>query len=129
MVITTNGDQATRRPHTICPICGRRFATHRFGLRGGQGWAHSTARTWVPNSCPLTHIVYLLPFWSLQSVSVCPPSRPTNNAQEARVQLRRATMTQKCLSRTAFEPTISGVIIQCPAAKPHEKNQSINQNP
>ena len=34
-----NGDQATRRPYTVglCSICGRRFATPRFGLRWGRG--------------------------------------------------------------------------------------------
>ena len=38
-----NGDQAARRPNVMCSICGRRFATPRFGVRGGGGWAHSVA--------------------------------------------------------------------------------------
>ena len=42
-----NGDQAAGRPHMMCSICGRRFATPRFGVRGGRGWAYSTARPWV----------------------------------------------------------------------------------
>ena len=32
-----NGDQAAQRPHTMCSICGRRFATPRFGVRGESG--------------------------------------------------------------------------------------------
>ena len=33
--------------HMMCSICGRQFATPRFVVRGGQGWAHSVARPWV----------------------------------------------------------------------------------
>ena len=32
-----NGDQAARRHHMTCSICGRRFATARFGVRVGSG--------------------------------------------------------------------------------------------
>ena len=42
-------------------------------------WAHSIARPLVPVSFPLTHMVFLLPFWSYlagsKSVSVRPPAR------------------------------------------------------
>ena len=31
------GDQAARRPHMMCSFCGRRFATHRLGVRMGSG--------------------------------------------------------------------------------------------
>ena len=30
-----NGGQAARRPQMMCSTCGRRFATRRFGVRGG----------------------------------------------------------------------------------------------
>ena len=59
------GDRAARRPYMTCSICGHRFATHRFGVRGGREWAHSAARPLVPISSPLTlHMVYLLKFLS-----------------------------------------------------------------
>ena len=33
-----NGDQVARRPHMMCSIYGRRFATPQFGVRGvGDG--------------------------------------------------------------------------------------------
>ena len=62
-----NGDQAGRRPphdHMMCSICGRRFATAPFGVRGSRGWAHSITRPWVSISSPLTNMVHLLLFWS-----------------------------------------------------------------
>ena len=60
-----NGEQAARRPDMMCSICGRRFATPPFDVRGSRGWAHSMARPWVPISSLLTHMVYLLPFLPL----------------------------------------------------------------
>ena len=48
----------------MCSICGRRFATPRFEVRGGQRWAHLTACPLVPISSPFPHMVYLLPLLS-----------------------------------------------------------------
>ena len=55
----------------------------RLGVKGEMGvwrWAHSIAQLWVPISSPLTHTVYLLPFFSYlagsESVFVRPPARP-----------------------------------------------------
>ena len=67
-----------------------------YGGHGGRGWAHSIARTWVPVSSPLTHMVYLLPFLILsylagsKSVSACCPydvNTMTNTALEATASL------------------------------------------
>ena len=92
-----NGDQAARRPHMMCSISGRRFATLDFGGRveSGMGPFDSMPMgTWVPAmdafgslpicsyiSSPLTHMVYRLPFLSYlagsKSVSAHQPARPT----------------------------------------------------
>ena len=32
-----NADQVTQRPHMMCSICGRRFATRKFGGHTGSG--------------------------------------------------------------------------------------------
>ena len=77
------------RPHMMCSICGRWFATPPFGVRGSWGWAHSIARPQVPTSSPLTHIVYLLLFSSYlagsKNVSAHPtdPDTMTNTTLEA----------------------------------------------
>ena len=52
-----NGAQAARRPQMMCSICGRRFEMPPFGARGRRGRAHSIARTLVPISSLLTHMV------------------------------------------------------------------------
>ena len=86
------------RPHMMCSICFRRFATPRFGVRRGRGWAHSIARLWIPISFLLTHMVYLLPFLSYcvgsKSVSVC----PTQYAVKYRSRSCRFVERQKCIA-------------------------------
>ena len=49
-----NGDQAARRPHVMCSICVRRFATPRFEGNGCRGLVHSIARPWDSVSSPST---------------------------------------------------------------------------
>ena len=81
-----HGDQAAWRPHMMCSICGRRFATNRFEVRGGRGWAHSAAisyRFWAISLAPKTF----------------PPVRPTrdtmaNTALEAAAPSSYATVTR-----------------------------------
>ena len=53
---------AARQPHMMSTICGRRFATPRFGVRGGRRWANSIARPSVSISSPLTHGLSLTVF-------------------------------------------------------------------
>ena len=63
-------------PHMMCSICGHRFATPRFGARGGRGWFHSL----------LTYMVYLLAFlsYSAGSKRICVrPSDPDTMANTA----------------------------------------------
>ena len=68
-----NGDQAARRPHMMCSICGRRFGCNFKG-----GLAHSIARPRVPISSPLTHMIYLSPFLSyLVGSKAFPLARPS----------------------------------------------------
>ena len=67
-----NGDQAVRRPHMLWSICGRRFTTPLFVVRG-----IGTPRPWVAISSPLTH-GYLLPLSSyLAGSKAFPPARAT----------------------------------------------------
>ena len=49
--------------HMMCSICGRRFATPRFGERRSRRCAHSVA--WDPISSLLTHMVYRLQSFEL----------------------------------------------------------------
>ena len=35
-----SGGQAAQQLCIMCSICGRRFATPSFGVRGGRGWAY-----------------------------------------------------------------------------------------
>ena len=39
-------------------LCGRRFTTPPFGVRGSRGWAYSIASPWVPISSLLTYNIY-----------------------------------------------------------------------
>ena len=76
-------------------MCGRRFATPRFGVRGSRGWAHSIGRPWVPTSSPLTCMVYLLPVLSyviLRAAKAFPPAHPPTDPD---------TMTNTALEATA----------------------------
>ena len=50
-----NGDQAARRPHMLCSICGRWFTTPLFGGTWGLEWTHLVARPYIPISSSLTH--------------------------------------------------------------------------
>ena len=63
-----------------------------------SGWAHSVARLCIPNSSPLTHMVYFLPFWSYlagpKSVSVRPSVPPTR--WQIPLLLRRAAKRNVC---------------------------------
>ena len=43
----------------------------------GRGWAHSVAHPWVPIISPLTHMVYLIPFFSHLAGSKSVSVRPT----------------------------------------------------
>ena len=72
------GDQAARRPHMMCSICGCRFATPAFVLRMSRGMAHSRARPCISISSLLTNMVYLLPFWSYLVGSKSVPARLTH---------------------------------------------------
>ena len=88
-----NGDQVARPPNMMRSICGRRYATSWFVIRGGHGWAHLVAGPWVPISSPLAHMVYLVTFLSYlvgsKGVLAHPSARPsdpdtiTNTALEA----------------------------------------------
>ena len=49
-----------------------------FVVRGGQGWAHSVARPWVPITSSLTHMVYLVPFLSYLAGSKSVSARPSD---------------------------------------------------
>ena len=68
-------------------VCGLRFITTRFEVRGGWGWAHLVAHTCIPVSSLLTHSLSLTVFWlsGFKSVSVRPsdPDTITNTALEA----------------------------------------------
>ena len=69
----------------VCSICGRRFATVRFGVCGD----HSLARPRVPISSILTHMVYLsltvLVLFSWLQKRFCPstPDTMTNTTPDA----------------------------------------------
>ena len=73
----------------MCSICDHRFVS--LGLRYVEvgGKVHSTAHPWVPINCPLTYMVYLLPFLSYLADSKGVSTHPsdsdtmTNTAQEA----------------------------------------------
>ena len=73
-----NGDQVARPPNMMRSICGRRYATSWFVIRGGHGWANSVAGPWVPISSPLAHglsrNVFELFSWFQRRFS--PPLRP-----------------------------------------------------
>ena len=67
----------------------------------GQGWAHSVARPWVHISSPLTHMVYLLTFFSYltgsKSVSGHPSVRPRHD-DKYRSESYRFVEQQKSLA-------------------------------
>ena len=83
---------------TSLVVSSRRFVIPAFGTRENREWAHSVARLWVPISSLLTHMVYLLPFWSYLAVpkSVCarPPDPDTMLIPLKKQQLRRAAKMQ-----------------------------------
>ena len=53
--VVNNGDQAARRPHTMCSICGRWFTTHLFGVCGDRD---ELIRY-------LAHVFLLAPYWHM----------------------------------------------------------------
>ena len=58
-----NGDQAARRPHVMCSVCGRWFATPRFGWRGvDDGLIRLPARMLLLVDHWHIWSIYLLPF-------------------------------------------------------------------
>ena len=98
-----DGDQTARRLRMMCSICGCRFATSPYGVRGSPGWAYLVARPWVPISSPLTHVVYLLPVSSYlagsKNISVR-PSDPDTIKNTGLETTASSSGTQKPLQNT-----------------------------
>ena len=91
----------------MCSICGRRFATARFAVRGGRGWPHSIAQPWAPISSPMTHMVYLLLFFELLSwlqKRFCPPVQPIYNDKYSSRSYRFVERQKPLLLKFPFQP-------------------------